>query len=194
MVWAPPFNAGFTIDLCCIPVVCTLSNVQWSRNNDIFLTVFSFSGYEHVNRLTCIVSQNRSCPLFHRLVKKSFSFLWIKLKLCVIIYRQQRSWGKVMFLQNVSVILFTGGGVCPIACWDTPPPPWDQRCAPYPPGTIGADTPQCSACWEILGQQAGGTHPTGMQSCFWVRLLKCRLLLIPDVSLISSGNDNGAKI
>ena len=32
-------------------------------------------------------------------------------------------WGMVMFL-HVSVILFTGG-VCPIACWDTPPP--DQR-------------------------------------------------------------------
>ena len=37
----------------------------------------------------------------------------------VNIYRPQRSWGKVMFL-HVSVILFTGGGVCPIACWDTP--------------------------------------------------------------------------
>ena len=36
----------------------------------------------------------------------------------VNIYRPQRSWGKVMFL-HVSVILFTGG-VCPIACWDTP--------------------------------------------------------------------------
>ena len=38
-----------------------------------------------------------------------------------IYYRPQPSWGKVMFL-HVSVILFTG--VCPIACWDTPP--WEQ--------------------------------------------------------------------
>ena len=51
---------------------------------------------------------------------------------------------------HVSVILFTGGGVCPIACWDTPPPPsgtrgrhppQDQRQAP--PGTRGRHPP-----WE----------------------------------------------
>ena len=55
------------------------------------------------------------------------------------IYRPQRSWGKVMFL-HMSVILFTGG-VCPIACWDTPP---REQTAPLGPGT-----PQRSACWEI---------------------------------------------
>ena len=44
----------------------------------------------------------------------------------LLIYRPQRSWGKVMFSQaSVSVILLTGG-VCLSACWDTPP---------------GADTP-----------------------------------------------------
>ena len=96
-----------------------------------------------------------------------------------------------MFL-HVSVILFTGGGVCPIACWDTPPPPWDQRCAPYPPGTIGADTPQCSACWEIRAT-------SGRYASYWNAILflgtfvEMSLLLIPDVSLISSGNDNGPK-
>ena len=44
------------------------------------------------------------------------------------------------------------GGVCPIACWDTPPEP-------------EVDTPRHSACWQIR-QQAGGTHPTGMHTCF----------------------------
>ena len=47
---------------------------------------------------------------------------------------------KVMFLL-VSVILLTGGGVCPIACWDIYPlwtPPWTK--AGTPPGTK-ADTP-----------------------------------------------------
>ena len=66
------------------------------------------------------------------------------------------------------------GGVCPIACWDTPPgtrgrhPPQDQRQAPPgpeadlppgadtppeqnlpPPGTKGRHPPRRSACWEI---------------------------------------------
>ena len=80
------------------------------------------------------------------------------------IYRPQRSWGKVMFL-HVSVILLTRGGVCLSACWDsrppweqTPPPrsrpPWEQT--PPPPVHAGR-----------YGQQAGGMHPTGMQSCYW---------------------------
>ena len=116
-----------------------------------------------------------------------------------------------MFL-HVSVILFRGGGICPITCWDTPPPgpeagtPLDQRqshptgpgrhphplpqdqapCTRHPlgPGTSrsrhtpleqtnppGADTPPkqthpASAVHAgTYGQQAGGMHPTGMQSC-----------------------------
>ena len=73
-----------------------------------------------------------------------------------------------MFLQ-VFVILFTGG-VCLSACWDMhlhqeQTPPW------------GADTPQGADTHprsteppgavhaRRYGQQAGGTHPTGMQSC-----------------------------
>ena len=86
-------------------------------------------------------------------------------------YRPQRSWGKVMFLQ-ASVILLTGGrwGVCLSACWDSrppcsrppreqappradPPPPPRSR---HPPGTEHAGG---------YGQRAGGTHPTGMQTC-----------------------------
>ena len=54
------------------------------------------------------------------------------------IYRPQRSMGKVMFSQ-ACVILFTGGGVCLSACWDTTPPradtPSGSRHSP------GADTP-----------------------------------------------------
>ena len=62
---------------------------------------------------------------------------------CCIITARKPSCGKVMFLQ-VSVILLTGdGGTCPIACWDTPP----------------------VQCMLGYGQQTGGTHPTGMQSC-----------------------------
>ena len=52
-------------------------------------------------------------------------------------------WGKVIFL-HLSVILFTVG-VCLSACWDT-----------TPPGAEHAGR---------YGQRAGGTHPTGMQSC-----------------------------
>ena len=44
-----------------------------------------------------------------------------ELVLDVYYYRPQRSWGKVIFSQ-ASVILFTGGGVCLSACWDTTPP------------------------------------------------------------------------
>ena len=70
--------------------------------------------------------------------------------------------------------LSTQGGVCPIACWDTPPgpeadtppeqtpprdqrqtPPWDQT-APPPPAVHAVR----------YGQQSGGTHPTGMHTCF----------------------------
>ena len=74
---------------------------------------------------------------------------------------------KVMFL-HVSVILSTGG-VCPIAYWDTPPwtrgrhpspkskYPRDQRQAPPP-----EQTPPRTVHDGRYGQQAGGTHPTGM--------------------------------
>ena len=69
-----------------------------------------------------------------------------------------------------------GWGVCLIACWDTPrdhrqaqPSPRGQRQAPPradnpppPPGTVHA---------VRYGQQVGGTHPTGMQSCLlkWIK-------------------------
>ena len=84
-----------------------------------------------------------------------------------------------MFLQ-ASVILLTEGGVCLSACWDTTPPPgadtpWEQTLQQQTPpweqipqeqtplseqtSSPGADTT------PPPGQRAGGTHPTGMQSC-----------------------------
>ena len=48
-----------------------------------------------------------------------------------------------MFL-HLSVILFTGAGVCHTPRADTPP----------------------AECMLGYDQQAGGTHPSGMQSCF----------------------------
>ena len=95
-------------------------------------------------------------------------------------YRPQRSWGKVMFSQ-ACVILFTGGGVCLSACWDTTPPGADTPQS-KPPGADtpqsrhtppGADTPPPGAEHAgRYGQRAGGTHLTGMQSCFAKFLLK----------------------
>ena len=45
------------------------------------------------------------------------------------LYRPQQSWAKVMFLQ-VCVILFTGGGGCLSACWDTPTPHPEEQTPP----------------------------------------------------------------
>ena len=76
------------------------------------------------------------------------------------------------------------GGVCPIACWNTHTSPWDQRQAPpgadtppeqTPPlgpeaGTPAEQTPPGTDTLSAVhagryGEQAGGTHPAGMQSC-----------------------------
>ena len=108
------------------------------------------------------------------------------------IYRPQRSWGKVMFL-HVSVILFTGGNtwagpprqvhppgrytpcqVHPVAGthWAGTPPRQVAPQAGTPPGRhpLSRYTPRASISWPqcMLGysQQAGGTHPTGLHSCF----------------------------
>ena len=93
------------------------------------------------------------------------------------VYRPQRSWGKVMFL-HVSVILFTGG-VCLSACWDTTPP---EQTPPgqAPPGAVHA---------ERYGQHAGGTHPTGMHSC-WRLVLLDKIFLFWFTRLHSSRHIN----
>ena len=86
-------------------------------------------------------------------------------------YRPQRSLGKVMFLQ-VSVILLTGGCASVHAGIHTPLSRHPPRSRPpgnrHPPG---ADTPLGSRHPSPehagrYGQCAGGTHPTGMQSCY----------------------------
>ena len=94
-------------------------------------------------------------------------------------YHPQRSWGKVFTRVCDSVHT---GDVCPSACWDTPPtlPHWaDTPRADLPQAdtTLGrppsgrhpqADTPPGQTppqCMLGYGQQAGGKHPTGMQSC-----------------------------
>ena len=99
-------------------------------------------------------------------------------------YRPQRSWGKVMFL-HVSVILFIGGSASVHA--GIPPPPTTAG-TPSGAGTpLGAGTtqeqmppkeqspreqtpqeqvpPPCAVHAGRYRQQAGGKHPTGMQSC-----------------------------
>ena len=50
-------------------------------------------------------------------------------------------------------------GICLSACWDTSP----QEQTPLSPP--GADTPPGAVHAGRYGQQAGGTHPTGMHTC-----------------------------
>ena len=77
------------------------------------------------------------------------------------------------------------GGVCLNACWDTPRQAPPRQTPPadtprrHPPGRHPpADTPWADTPWAVplrrpppaqcmvgYGQQAGGTHPTGMQFC-----------------------------
>ena len=54
------------------------------------------------------------------------------------------------------------GGVCPSACWDTPPPS-RHSLGQTPPGQTPprADTPP-----QQTATAADGTHPTGMHSCY----------------------------
>ena len=89
---------------------------------------------------------------------------WTKISFSFIFYRPQRSWGKVIFSQ-ASVTLSKGGG----STWAGTPP--GTRCPPdqvHPPGLgtpPGPDTPPRAVHAGRYGQQAGGTHPTGMHSC-----------------------------
>ena len=95
---------------------------------------------------------------------------------------------------------------CSQGKWQTPPPPGaDIPREQTPPGsntptpradTPGADTPQeqtppgadppCAVHAGRYGQQAGGTHPTGMHTCYFS--------LSPSVSIGINGPQNvGAK-
>ena len=75
----------------------------------------------------------------------------------IIFTARKRSLGKGNIFAPACHSVHRGGGVCRSACWDTTPQeqtfPPDQT---PPPGTVHAGR---------YGQQAGGMHPTGMQSC-----------------------------
>ena len=89
-------------------------------------------------------------------------------------YRPQRSWGKVMFLQ-ASVILLTGGSLPQFMLGYHQPPgadtPLDHHTPPdqaHPPGSRLPQTrhPPSTEHAGRYSQHVGGTHPTGMQSCY----------------------------
>ena len=90
-------------------------------------------------------------------------------------------WGKVIFSKTYVKNSVHRGRVYLSACWDTHPPgadtppeadtPWEQTPPPGADTPLGADTPQEQTPSRTehagrYGQCAGGTHPTGMQSCF----------------------------
>ena len=109
---------------------------------------------------------------------------------------------KVIF-SHLFVILFTGGGICLNACWDTNPPPEqthppDQAHTPPGPGTppdqappdqasprtrhpLRPDTPPASTPLSpeqtpAYGLRAAGMHPTGMHSCIMFNQVKAEYL------------------
>ena len=113
-------------------------------------------------------------------------------------YRPQRSWGKVIFSQ-ASVILSTGGGGVPWQAHPPGPgtPPRTRYTSPgpgtpprtrytpgtrytpqdwvHPPGTRYTPRDQVHPLGAVhagrYGPPAGGTHPTGMHSCFLMQAL-----------------------
>ena len=68
-------------------------------------------------------------------------------------------------------------GCLPFACWDTPllgrHPSWADTPHRHPPGRPPTDTPGQTPPMLGYGQQAGGTHPTGMHSCWCDVLWNC---------------------
>ena len=93
-------------------------------------------------------------------------------------YRPQRSWGKVIFSQ-ASVILLTRGVPGPGGCLVSGGA-WSQRVVHSPRGVVHG--PRGCVVWGVPGlggrgvpggeppcktaTAVGGTHPTGMHSCF----------------------------
>ena len=126
----------------------------------------------------------------------------------------KRSLRRLCFYTCLSVILFTGGAY-PIACWDTPPPGQAHPLGRYPPGRypqVGtppgryttsrytpsqagiprAGAPTSAQCVLGYGQQAGGTHPTGMQSCWYKKIQPIALNILKNIlhSLVSSSRSD----
>ena len=95
--------------------------------------------------------------------------------LCINITARKRSLRRLCFYTCLSVILFTGVGVPGQVQppWAGTPPPAGTPLAGTPPaGTPPGQvhpqvgTPPGAVHAGRYGQQAGGTHPTGMYSCF----------------------------
>ena len=76
-----------------------VSNILQTISSGIFLKISA--------RKSCVLHQAKA-------IVKANTFLDV----CHLLPAANEVWGKVIFL-HLSVILFTGG-VCPIACWDTP--------------------------------------------------------------------------
>ena len=92
-----------------------------------------------------------------------------------LVTARKRSLGQGNIFSSVCQEFCSQGGVCLSACWDTTPPQKQTppRCRHPPPKKQTppqkqtphrADTP-CAVHAGRYGQQAGGMHPTGMQSC-----------------------------
>ena len=85
----------------------------------------------------------------------SQSFLLMK----PVITAHKRSLGQSNIFSSVCQEFCSRGGVCLSACWDTTP--WEQA----PPLD---QAPPCAVYAGRYGQQVGGMHPTGMQSCLQI--------------------------
>ena len=117
---------------------------------------------------------------------------YVRCSLATRFYRAQRRLRWLCFCMCLSVILFTGG-VCLSACWDTlspqeqtpspstpPPPAHTPLLAHTPSGTLPLwhTTPPATEHAGRYGQCAGGTHPTGIQSCSNLKTVS-GVMLIP---------------
>ena len=100
----------------------------------------------------------------------NFQVFFICFKVTFSFYRPQRSWGKAIFSEAcVKNSVHRAGVVSQHALQATPPRadtpfPQEQTAAPR-----SRHPPPC-AVHAGYGQQAGGTHPTGMQSCLKLSL------------------------
>ena len=130
----------------------------------------------------------------HTVCKRAIRILLEWFFVFILLPPTNEVWGKVIFL-HLSVILFTGVWSASVHAGISPPPPpgpgtpWSR----HPPGTrhpqsrhprqgrhpLGPGTPPWSrhppppradppgaVHAGRYGQQAGGMHPTGMQSCY----------------------------
>ena len=89
-------------------------------------------------------------------------------------------WGKVIFsVACVKNSVHSGGGVCLSACWDTTSVPEQTPPRADPPEVDKTTLPPAVHAGRY-SQQAGGMHPTGMQSCFWNFLFKYKKVTTPE--------------